>query len=267
MNRYDQGWYRGSEYDFNARRRTPGYGADYVSWGNPRGRAWGGAPSAGFQGRGVGLYRGWGTAGQAGPRGGYDRGVYGDRYPEFGGYPGGRERGTYYGGRGGYETRSDVGYDRDFGRGRSYGRGGMGYDAGYAQEPFIPEAAYQRHPEYNRPQMQPVDRWPARGHDLDAGPMELDDKEIRQAVRENLHQDRWLNPDRLQVEVSDGVVTLTGEVDDYLEARYAWDDAWETAGVRGVLNNLTIRTDQPQEKHGDTVPQTAGGKKGTASKK
>ena len=45
------------------------------------------------------------------------------------------------------------------------------------------------------------------------------------------------------------MVTLKGEVDDYLEARYAWDDAWEAAGVRGVLNQLTVRTDEPHDEH------------------
>jgi osmotically-inducible protein OsmY len=55
------------------------------------------------------------------------------------------------------------------------------------------------------------------------------------------------------------VVTLTGEVDDFLKARYAWDDAWEAEGVRGVVNNLTVRADLPQAPtHGDVVPQSAG---------
>jgi osmotically-inducible protein OsmY len=52
----------------------------------------------------------------------------------------------------------------------------------------------------------------------------------------------------------DGVVTLSGEVDDFLEARYAWDDAWEAEGVRGVINNLTVRTAEPHAQMG--MPQT-----------
>jgi hypothetical protein len=73
-----------------------------------------------------------------------------------------------------------------------------------------------------------------------------------------MSEDTWLDPRRIDVQVEDGVVTLTGEVDDYMEARYAWDDAWEADGVRGVINNLTVRTDQPQEPHGDVVVQGAG---------
>ena len=52
------------------------------------------------------------------------------------------------------------------------------------------------------------------------------------------------------------MVTLTGEVDDFMQARYAWDDAWESAGVRGVVNNLTVRTDVPRDEM--DLPQTAG---------
>jgi hypothetical protein len=58
--------------------------------------------------------------------------------------------------------------------------------------------------------------------------------------------------------VNDNVVTLKGEVDDYLEARYAWDDAWEARGVRGVVNQLTVRLDKPLDEHEEPFPQTAG---------
>jgi len=53
-------------------------------------------------------------------------------------------------------------------------------------------------------------------------------------------------------------VTLTGDVGDFMEARYAWDDAWESPGVRGVINNLTVRTDLPHPAHQDVVPQSGG---------
>lgn len=111
-----------------------------------------------------------------------------------------------------------------------------------------------------RPGHTPSDRWPEVGHDVDQRPrreLELDDNEIREAVLENLFQDSWVDPQWIDVEVEDGVVTLSGEVSDFMEARYAWDDAWESAGVRGVVNHLTVRADQPQE--GMDLPQTSGG--------
>lgn len=167
--------------------------------------------------------QGWG-----GDPGGRFRGSggYGQDHPAYGGYPGGRDRGMYYG----------------------------GYDSELAREPFLPEEAYRRHPEFDRPQRHGGGAWPA-GMGAGRGGR-LDDREIRRSVRQNLYGDSWIDPDRIRVQVEDGVVTLAGEVDDYLEARYAWDDAWESTGVRGVINQLTVRTDRPSEPHGDVLPQT-----------
>jgi BON domain-containing protein len=175
-----------------------------------------------------------------GPRGGGDRGVYGGAYEEYGGYPGGPSRGEYYGGERPSQAR--------------------GYDAGWsgegrARRPFMPEEAYRRHPEYRQ---EPHRReWEAHQHEY--GDEEMSDDQVRQAVYQRMHADAWLEPEKIEVQVEDGVVTLTGEVDDFLKARYAWDDAWEADGVRGVVNNITVRADEPrQEPHGDVVPQAAG---------
>ena len=181
--------------------------------------------------------------------GGYDRGVYGDAY----------------------EAYAPRGYGRDFGgadfgrgaapRGRGWGGYGQAYEeewqGGYARGPFIPEQAYRQHPELNRAPGPRGDRW---GYELDDTGADLTDEQILDAVRRRLYEDVWLDVDRIDVEVEDGVVTLRGEVDDFLEVRYAWDDAWETEGVRGVVTRLTVRTDQPQATtHGDLLPQTTQG--------
>ena len=151
---------------------------------------------------------------------GYDRGVYG---------------GAYEGYRGGYLER---------------GRGG--YDA-----PFLPPEAYRRHPELEREPGPRGGRW---GYEMDDAGSELDDDQVLDAVRRRLYEDVWLDVDRIGVEVEDGIVTLTGEVGDFMEARYAWDDAWETEGVRGVVNHLVVRLDEADARpHGDLVPQSAGG--------
>jgi len=117
--------------------------------------------------------------------------------------------------------------------------------------PFVPEEAYRQHPEYDQPPRE------GRTHGFDADEVP-DDEEIRRAVWRYVQDDPWLEARRLHVEVEDGVVTLTGEVDDFLEARYAGDDAWEAAGVRGVVNHLTVRADLRSAPHGDVVPQTGG---------
>jgi osmotically-inducible protein OsmY len=87
----------------------------------------------------------------------------------------------------------------------------------------------------------------------------MGDEEIREGVLENLFQDTWINPERIDIEVDRGVVTLAGEVRDFMEARYAWDDVWESAGVRGVINNLTVRADLPQDEM--DLPQTSGSRR------
>jgi hypothetical protein len=205
-------------------------------WGRPFGG--GGRPGGYRQGGFGGMSGGWTSRGGGDPRdwhgrGGWDRGEYGPAYEEYGGYPGGPSRGEYYGGR------------------PSQGRG---YDAGYARAPFMPEEAYRRHPEYRQ---DPVRReWEAHQHEYGG---ELGDDEVRDAVYRRMRADAWLDPERIDVQVEGGVVTLTGEVDDFLKARYAWDDAWEADGVRGVVNNLTVRVDEPRtEPHGDVVAQSGG---------
>jgi hypothetical protein len=162
---------------------------------------------------------------------GYDRGVYG---------------GPYEGYRGGYLDRG--------------GRGGYdgGYGRGYGGRTFLPREAYARHPELERPPAPRGGRW---GYELDDAGHDLDDREILAAVRRRIYEDVWLDVDRIDVEVEDAVVTLSGEVDDWMEARYAWDDAWETEGVRGVVNHLRVRPDAAgsSEPHGDLLPQSASG--------
>jgi hypothetical protein len=102
----------------------------------------------------------------------------------------------------------------------------------------------------------PSSRWPDRESAGSAGRHGISDDALREEVREALFHDTWIEPDRIELEVQDGVVTLKGEVRDFMEARYAWDDVWDTPGVRGVVNQLTVRPDGAGEDSG--LPQTAG---------
>lgn len=249
MSGYDWDWNRGYDRGYGQSRPPRRYGSSYAVWGE----GWGSTREPGLFGR-------------ESPRGGgYDRGIYGGNYPFYGGYPGGEDRGLYYGGgpRRGYVQ----GFEPMGPRGGGFqGPWAGGYDGGFARDRFIPEQAYRSHPELNRPQRHMVDRWPEAGHAWGGGGG-MSDGEIERAVRQSLHQDGYIDAERIEVEVDDRVVTLRGEVDDYLEARYAWDDAWETPGVRGVLNHVTVRTDQPADEHANGMPQTAGRKPKRAAKK
>jgi hypothetical protein len=102
----------------------------------------------------------------------------------------------------------------------------------------------------------PSSRWPDHESGGAAGRHGISDEDLREEVREALFHDTWIEPDRIELEVQDGVVTLKGEVRDFMEARYAWDDVWDTPGVRGVVNQLTVRPDGAAEDAG--LPQTAG---------
>lgn len=172
---------------------------------------------------------------------GYDRGVYGEAYE--GNSPGYRDRGGPRGARGRWGGYGG-GYDEEF-------------QGGFARAPFVPGYVYREHLEMNR---EPAPRGARWGYELDDVGMHRSDGEVMDAVRRRLYDDVWLDVDRIDVEVEDGVVTLRGEVDDFLEVRYAWDDAWETEGVRGVVTQLAVRVDLSQESpHGDLLPQTSRG--------
>ena len=74
-----------------------------------------------------------------------------------------------------------------------------------------------------------------------------EDADLVARVTAALQRDGFLEADAIEVTVDDRVVTLRGEVGDYMQARYAWDDAWEVPGVRGVVSKLTVRGMERQE--------------------
>jgi hypothetical protein len=189
---------------------------------------------------------------------------YGGPHPSFGGTPGGQEEGMYYGGSGRGEgsgwTPDPAGYgwrrggapasraewsrrrvQRGF-RSASYDRPSFSGGSG-EEDTFLPDTAYRRYPGLSERPGQNAHR-AGPGQPFREWGDSQDDETILQAVRESLFQDRYVDGDALEVQVNDAVVTLRGEVDDFLEARYAWDDAWEVEGVRGVLNQITVRTDR-----------------------
>jgi hypothetical protein len=66
------------------------------------------------------------------------------------------------------------------------------------------------------------------------------DGELKTEVEEALFYDTWVDAQRIAVDVEDGVVTLRGTLPSYEEIRYATDDAWQVAGVRGVKSELIV---------------------------
>ena len=72
------------------------------------------------------------------------------------------------------------------------------------------------------------------------------DEDIRREIELTLVWDTWVNYEEVKIDVKDGVVTLSGEVDTITAKRSAGDDAWDTVGVVDVLNNIRVRQVQPQ---------------------
>ncbi|MEX2583405.1 MAG: BON domain-containing protein [Gemmatimonadota bacterium] len=155
-------------------------------------------------------------------------------------------------------------------------QGAGGYDRGWSEnrfpwrrpqwwgDRFDPRyAGFEISRRYDRAQQ----RFPASGEQNDEWPepqpwrytaygRHVLDTELRNSVYRRLLEDTALDADRIQVDVSEGIVTLTGRVSDYLEARYAWDDAWETEGVEGVVSRIEVAAAEGAEAEAaDTSPE------------
>jgi len=67
------------------------------------------------------------------------------------------------------------------------------------------------------------------------------DDRIRDDVNDHLSDDRWVDASHIEVSVTDGEVTLTGEVDSRQSKRRAEDCVDRIAGVKHVQNNLRVK--------------------------
>jgi len=84
------------------------------------------------------------------------------------------------------------------------------------------------------------------------------DEEIREDVEETLFYDTWVDADRIEVLVEDGVVTLRGTLPSHEEVRYAVDDAWDVDGVRGVRSELVVEPPSRGPEQGGRERTAAG---------
>jgi osmotically-inducible protein OsmY len=67
------------------------------------------------------------------------------------------------------------------------------------------------------------------------------DELIKKDVVDQLTWDDRVDASKISVEVSNGRVILRGEVPNYFTRNAAYEDTWYVAGVRNVLNELTVR--------------------------
>lgn len=73
---------------------------------------------------------------------------------------------------------------------------------------------------------------------------EADPAEIRSKIEAALKRRAQSEASRLQIDVREGIVTLSGTVGSLAERRAAEGVAWHTRGVRDVLNRLTVEVMQ-----------------------
>lgn len=68
----------------------------------------------------------------------------------------------------------------------------------------------------------------------------VDDASITAAVKSKLVADKAANLTRVDVDTNNGRVSLNGVVDTPTQKAKAEQFAWETKGVKGVVNNLQV---------------------------
>lgn len=71
------------------------------------------------------------------------------------------------------------------------------------------------------------------------------DQEIRQNVLDEIRNDVRLDSTNVNIDVSNGIVTLSGTVPTYFEKVTAGSDAERIKGVRGVTNDLGVSVGMP----------------------
>jgi hyperosmotically inducible protein len=71
--------------------------------------------------------------------------------------------------------------------------------------------------------------------------MEDKDDAVTTRVKEHIAKDSGLRGAHIAVQTNAGVVSLTGEVRDFLTSANASWVAWQVAGVKSVKNDLTVK--------------------------
>ena len=71
---------------------------------------------------------------------------------------------------------------------------------------------------------------------------DTDDATIQATVKAQLLDDPRVEPDRINLEVTRGVVTLLGWVDSEEERKAIEEIAWSVRGVKDVRNELRLKT-------------------------
>lgn len=145
-------------------------------------------------------------------------------------------------------------YDYDFGYGNRYRREYMRNQRDQSPQYGPGDEMPRRHRRPRRGRMnwrreappasryQEGPRYP-RGPHSGKGPAgyQRADERILEDVCERLTAHGWVDAGEVEVDVTNGIVTLRGEIADRRQKRMAEDSAYDVRGVHDVQNRLTIR--------------------------
>lgn len=222
-----------------------GYGGHQSSYGGGGGQGsyGGGGYGGGGQGGygGMGSYGGGGYGGQGGYGGsGYGGGAFGS-----GGSGGGGFRAGGTGMTRGYSSSSDQG--GGFSQGGSYGGGYGGGGHGYGSAAGIGTQGMRGDHRNQYPDQQ-------RGEHSGKGPKgyRRRDETIVEEVSQELEQHGGIDASEIQVSCDEGVIKLSGTVDDRRQKRMAEDCAEDVYGVKDVVNELRVQQQNRSQNGGDS---------------
>ncbi len=264
---YDRGYPGSSGYGYDDESDEDYYFRNRGITGGNRRQFGGSGYGSGYGGRYSGYYggggRGYGSGRMSGsgrnPSGyGYSGDYSGRQYGSGGrGYSGGSTgRGTY--GSGNYGSFSGQSY-------AGSGRYSSSYGSGYSGSSFYSDEDYDSDfdddfydTDYEPTYWSYTEYWLIPGPYSGMGPQgyQRSDDRIEEDVCERLTQHGQIDASNIQVQVKDGVVTLTGTVDSRHVKRLAEDTVEDVSGVKDVQNELKVRRSQDQQ-HG-TQEQGAG---------
>ncbi|MCE6961669.1 BON domain-containing protein [Cereibacter sphaeroides] len=252
-------------------------GSDYDRWQEGRGGQRGGYGTEGSGGYGFGGQDQRQDRSRSDYGSGYGRGDYGSGFGRSENWSagGGRDqgpdagftRGGDYGGDAGrsWSEGSRFGSDRDrFGQG--YGQGNRGYGQGYGERRG--SGGYGGERGFMERAADEVMSWmgdedASRRREADhrgKGPRgyQRSDERIRDEVNDRLSDDWRVDASDIEVSISNGEITLSGEVASKMEKRRAEDCADSVSGVRHVQNNLRVRDPASRSASGQTGESAFG---------
>jgi len=250
---------RGREEWQGSRGFNQGYGQGY---GQNFGQGYGG------YGRGMNQWEG--QQGQSFGRGEYGgefgRGEYGRGMNDW---QGNRDYVQGYGGSAGRDDWSS-------GRRQEFGRGGMSDwqgNRGRGQEQSFGQGSGQGYGQGYSGSGRRMDEWgggsmrgnQGRFHGIGPKGYQRSDERIREEINEQMMWHGDLDASNIEVQVSNGVVTLTGTVDNRWDKRMAEDLAEQMRGVHDVHNQIQVRRQNEMSQQGNQSGMSQQGSQGSQS--